>query len=152
MSLSTPTPADLSAHALGSFERMLSTTPSFKRREGQHACLRGASSACWPASLCCLLSLAQGIVDQRLAELGLRVNQSAFCSGLRDFECVCRHSPCLQLPRRCITADEIRLLQDFECEYLRVSGVACMICLAGFIHRAVLLRMSDCDCSAANSS
>jgi ATP-dependent DNA helicase DinG len=32
-----PSPADLSAHALHAFEKMLQTTPTFKVREGQHA-------------------------------------------------------------------------------------------------------------------
>ena len=37
MTFSIPTPADLSAHALHTFEKMLQTTPAFKIREGQHA-------------------------------------------------------------------------------------------------------------------
>jgi ATP-dependent DNA helicase DinG len=37
VTFSIPTPADLSAHALHTFEKMLQTTPSFKIREGQHA-------------------------------------------------------------------------------------------------------------------
>ena len=37
MTFSVPSPADLSAHALHTFEKMLQTTPTFKVREGQHA-------------------------------------------------------------------------------------------------------------------
>ncbi len=37
MTFAVPSPADLSAHALHTFEKMLQTTPTFKIREGQHA-------------------------------------------------------------------------------------------------------------------
>jgi ATP-dependent DNA helicase DinG len=37
VTFSIPSPADLSAHALHTFEQMLQTTPAFKIREGQHA-------------------------------------------------------------------------------------------------------------------
>ena len=37
MTFSIPTPADLSAHALHTFEKMLQVTKTFKIREGQHA-------------------------------------------------------------------------------------------------------------------
>ncbi len=37
MTFSIPTPADLSAHALHTFEKMLQVTKAFKIREGQHA-------------------------------------------------------------------------------------------------------------------
>jgi ATP-dependent DNA helicase DinG len=37
LTFTIPTPADLSAHALHTFEKMLQTTPTFKIREGQHA-------------------------------------------------------------------------------------------------------------------
>jgi ATP-dependent DNA helicase DinG len=37
LTFTIPSPADLSAHALHTFEKMLQTTPTFKIREGQHA-------------------------------------------------------------------------------------------------------------------
>lgn len=81
-----------------------------------------AARCVWTRARCALTSTSQsaceGRVEAKLASLRLHRNESAYCEGLTDVQCITEVA-CCGIRGACVLQEEVRLLKDFECEYVR---------------------------------